>query len=543
MQAIQIPTHFLSALVLSACVLAVPAHVRAQVNPEIANCTELKDEATVTQADLCAAHVGCRFVLNVQKTCARAKDYLERLQTAIGEGTRTFFGSYRKEVTPDAIFTAVEHEESRSVQRKALDGSPDSLRRAQETGKQVRATGTGETLTADSPNTGLWVYYGQTKEGRADGLGTRVFSSGEVQRGQFVQNKLQGATDILFVGGDRYIGNNGASIQGSYLRADGSRFEGTFEGKKRSQGREYRPDGTLAEEGRYASDKLSVGTQYDVAGARTEVNLPAAREAAVREAAEKTRLAAEAENRRKREEAAQAEQQFQAGLQTLNPGQLFARADELKAQGDHTRARQVQRALMSRFPDHPLTATAARQMAGESGTGSTTGASPSLATATRPSGERLSIQTCEAMKQSVIATKVPPNASVTAAMETVMFMTRTELLMIDGHCPTEPGVTQTQIAAARKERQQQYTAAEQNCNAVQSGGRRCVPQAHATATAAVNRPPVAAPAASASPGNTISYDPVTGRCLGPREICACQPGIDVSGCPSRSSGGGIRTAR
>ncbi|OEZ31334.1 hypothetical protein [Variovorax boronicumulans] len=541
MQAIQIPTHFLSALVLSAYALAVPATVQAQVNPEIANCVELKDEATVTQADLCAAHIGCRFVLNVQKTCARAKGYLERLQTAIGEGTRTFFGSYRKEVTPDAIFTAVEHEESRSVQRKVLDGSPDSLRRVQEIGKQVRETGPGETLTADSPNTGLWVYYGQTREGRADGLGTRIFSNGEVQRGQFVQNKLQGATDILFVGGDRYIGHNGSSIQGSYLRADGSRFEGTFEGKKRSQGREYRPDGTLAEEGRYASDKLSVGTQYDVAGVRTEVNMPAAREAAAREAAEKARIAAEAESRRKREEAAQAEQQFQSGLQTLNPGQLFARADELKAQGDHNRARQVQRALTSRFPDHPLAATAARQMAGESG-GSPTSAG-SAVTASRPAGGRLSAQTCDAMKQSVIATKVPSNASITASQETVMFMTKTVLDMIAGDCPTEPGVTSAQIDAERKARQQQYTAAENACNAVQSGGRRCVPQAHTAATAAVSKLPVAPSASSAQPGNSISYDPVTGRCIGPREICTCQPGIDVSGCPSRSSGGGARTAR
>ena len=92
MKAIQVPTHFLTALLLSACVLAVPADVQAQVNPEIASCSELKDESTATQVDLCAAHIGCRFVLNVQKTCARARSYLERLQTAIGEGTKTLFG-------------------------------------------------------------------------------------------------------------------------------------------------------------------------------------------------------------------------------------------------------------------------------------------------------------------------------------------------------------------------------------------------------------------------------------------------------------------
>ena len=110
---------------------------------------------------------------------------------------------------------------------------------------------------------------------------------------------------------------------------------------------------------------------------------PAAQEVAARAFTERKRAEAQAVQRkrdelaradqRKREEAARSEQQFRTGLQTLNPGQLFARADELSAQGDSARAREVQRALMSRFPDHPLAATAARQMAGESG-GSPTGA-------------------------------------------------------------------------------------------------------------------------------------------------------------------------
>lgn len=166
--------------------------------------------------------------------------------------------------------------------------------------------------------------------------------------------------------------------------------------------------------------------------------------------------------------------------------------------------------------------------------------------AARQSGS-MSTQECEARKQLVIATKVPPNASVTAAMETVMFMTKTVLDMIDGGCPTEPGVTPAQVAAERKERQQQYATAEQNCNAVQSGGRRCVPQAH-TAAAAVSKPPVASAGQSEQRQRVISYDPVTGRCIGDREMCACEPGIgsqNYGECPSsrRSSGGGIRTAR
>lgn len=46
----------------------------------------------------------------------------------------------------------------------------------------------------------------------------------------------------------------------------------------------------------------------------------------------------------------------------MNAGQLFAKADELSAQGDKAKAREVLLSLVSRFPDHPLAATAAQQM-------------------------------------------------------------------------------------------------------------------------------------------------------------------------------------
>lgn len=48
----------------------------------------------------------------------------------------------------------------------------------------------------------------------------------------------------------------------------------------------------------------------------------------------------------------------------MNAGQLFAKADELSSSGDTAKAREVLRALVSRFPDHPLAAQAAAQMAG-----------------------------------------------------------------------------------------------------------------------------------------------------------------------------------
>lgn len=713
-QAIRLPNHFLAVLALSACMLTIPSEARAQVNPQIANCAELKDEATVTQADLCSAHIGCRFVLNMQKTCAQAKGYLERLQTAIGEGTRTFFGSYRKEVTPDATFTATLNGEDWENQRK-LGGLAQPSQQAQEIGTRVRDAGNGNTLSGTARNGSTWVYYGQVKDGKADGIGSRIFSNGDIQRGHFKENELSGASDVLSGSGSRFVGNysellsgkreglvverngdtfvgtrfgNGSS-EGTYTRASGERFVGTFGADGlRTAGKEFRADGLLIEEGRYEKGTLAMGTRYD-AGVGIEVNLQAAREvareAAVREAGEKARMAAEIESRRKREEAVRAEQQFQTSLQTMNPGQLFTRADELNAQGDTVRSREALRALINRFPNHSLAATAARQMTGESGgnpvggpgfsaTGTASSGSGSAPTrqsafskqinsryssicmrnaakaeqaltaanarryfggavdldifdmakriaqpcmaydakakwsyddaeqarrisqcgsgscprwtegtegaktrqwfeifsgefnkmmanwegysrdldppgssspsagagANRAAAGRLSSQQCEAMRQTVIATKVPSTASVTASTETVMFMTKTSLDMIDGGCP---GITPQD----RQEHQQAYLAAESACNQVQSGGRRCVPQKH-TAAVAVSRPPVASAASSAQQSNVISYDPVSGRCIGSREACACAPGLgakEYGDCPSSrsSSGGGIRTAR
>lgn len=140
---------------------------------------------------------------------------------------------------------------------------------------------------------------------------------------------------------------------------------------------------------------------------------------------------------------------------------------------------------------------------------------------------------CEAMKQLVIATRIPSQASVTASTETVMFMTKTAIDMIDHHCPTEPGVTGAQIAAARQTYQEQFIAAQNACNAVQSGERLCrarnyfgpgskpvaVEQKSTAAPRAMYGPVYACPVSENNhsrdygPDVIASYDPVTGKDL------------------------------
>jgi hypothetical protein len=98
--------------------------------------------------------------------------------------------------------------------------------------------------------------------------------------------------------------------------------------------------------------------------------------------------------------------------------------------------------------------------------------------------------------------------------------------MIAADCPTEPGVTLGQIEAERKMRQQQYTAAENACNTVQTGGRRCIAQNHfgpGTATRPSTPVTSVAPTETRGPkyrcdlndnvGPDViqSYDPVSGN--------------------------------
>ncbi len=76
-----------------------------------------------------------------------------------------------------------------------------------------------------------------------------------------------------------------------------------------------------------------------------------------REAEEKRRAAAEALVK------ANEEKSFKQTLEKGNAGQLFSLADKLALEGQTEKARDAQRALVSRFPNSPLAATAAQQMA------------------------------------------------------------------------------------------------------------------------------------------------------------------------------------
>lgn len=364
-----------------------PMAVHAQINPEIANCSEMKDDATQTQAEICSAHAGCRLVFAIHKTCVKAKQFINNLKTAIGDGVQGFFGR-NKDVTPDAIFEA-----SLGTTTRALSTVPEVKDMAAGIRNEVRNV-RGEVLKGTGEGNVDWVYYGQVNDGKAEGIGTRIFSDGSLARGSFKDNELHGNGETINKGDSRHISEfdkrlrtgkgafaneAGSSFVGTFERnnmkegtiitSNGFRFEGTFQNNNISQGRLFGVDGRLLGEGRYEDNTLLVGKSYDASGNATQVNLPADRQlaaAAAREAEERNRRDAEANRQaaehRKRDDEARAAQVFRDNLGTMNPGQLFAKADELSSQGDKVRAREVLRALVSRYPDHALADSAARQL-------------------------------------------------------------------------------------------------------------------------------------------------------------------------------------
>lgn len=104
--------------------------------------------------------------------------------------------------------------------------------------------------------------------------------------------------------------------------------------------------------------------------------------------------------------------------------------------------------------------------------------SPQAVSSGNENGIQAAAGDCEAKKSSVTNTSIPSNASITSSQETVMFMTKTALEMIASGCPTEPGVTSDQIAQAKQQYFDAYNSAEQACNQVQSGDRKCSPRKH-----------------------------------------------------------------
>ena len=386
-------------------VLAVLAGVaQAQVSDwATSNCPALQEPAQVALVRLCNGHTGCAMMVAQQgNSCLRVQQFLTTLDAAIGpppapssgfSGLLGVLGIRR--VTPEAVWQA-----SLPEAAKALESRPEWKELIDQAAKGV-PPGAGLLNEGTNARGARFVNYGSGTSSASplNGPVTTFFANGQMRRGVWAAGKFD-VTDLVFLTGQRVtavFGPDGATDQGrertptgnefvgrfnrdtlawltgTMTRPDGRREEGVFVDDTLRQGKQFRADGTLAAEGTFDKDGLSVGRLYDAAGTAVVENVDKPRaqvEAAnaVREAAERQRREQEAarlaEEQRRAAEAAREQQAFRASLSTLNPGQLFNRADELQAAGNASRANEVRRVLIERFPNHPLAATAAQQVAG-----------------------------------------------------------------------------------------------------------------------------------------------------------------------------------
>ena len=242
----------------------------------------------------------------------------------------------------------------------------------------------------------------------------------------------------------------------------------------------------LGAKGTWENDQLVVGQRFDLSGKlEKEVNVPRDRELAAlaareKEEKDKREKAAQraADERIRKETEALAEQAVRDRLNTMNAGQLFAYADELSAAGDKAKARDALRALVRRFPDHPLAAAVAERMANLSGSNSGAANGGSNNGGAAGSGSNSAANTgnsatkrgdCESLleqfdKELKVKMRRPTPSGSTPPLMRLMWATQESIKIIDANCPTDP-----KQSKFRDELKRVYDEAKESCRRMSVG--------------------------------------------------------------------------
>lgn len=479
-------------LVATSLSLTFVGTVRAQTGANPANCEELKDPDTKFQMEMCSAHVGCRMVMGIHTACVKAKKFLDNLKSVMSRDDnpvkdpvspgnslfgrlKSLVGSDNKEVNSNHVFEA-----SMSDEMRAADARDKDWQTKVKPIKDGLSQSKKEILVTNSD-----AYIGEVKNGKPDGWGVRFWPSGYITRGSFRDGTEWGKVDVL---GDDQTTRVVTSVDsrrngdGLMLLSDGRTYKGSIAQLNiaAGQGAFYRNDGSLISKGSYNSGVLQVGEEFDPAGKLVQkVDIPGDARRAVAERAQqlqaqqqkeeqekraaqdRTRAEQAALEQRRRDEAAAADAAYRQSLASMNPGQLFARADELASSGDRVRAREVLRTLVSRFPDHALAATAAQQLSAIANPGNSANAASSSQTGSQP----VSARSCEdaLAKKEVEYTALnrrPLPQGATPGLKRVMWMTADTIKVIDAFCAGDPKAAQ-QRAEMKKVYDQAKTACEQ----------------------------------------------------------------------------------
>ncbi len=496
---------FLICFIIFAPMFALqPINAFAQTSPNPANCEELTDPDTKFQMELCSAHLGCRMVMNIHSTCVKAKKFITNLKDAIGEGTKGLFG-IKKEITPEAVFDA-----SNTDSKNIVDLRSDARAEYSRLRNEVKVAKKNE-ITGLDANGVAWVFYGESTQGKPFGRGTTFYANGFMERTNYEHGTNNGVVDQIGSDGSRYIGRvwngvrdsnkgllvtaekvvqqgtwqQGTFAKGVQLNPDGTRFVGVFDKDGRYlQGDLYAMNGSLFQTGKFLNQELEDGKIFDASGSvAKEINLPRDRELAAaksREADDKRKrdleLERQASEQRKREAEAVAERAYRNSLNAMNAGQLFAKADELSAQGDSAKARETLRLLVSKFPDHALAAAAAQQMAtmsaasansssgGANNSSSSSGAVSNISAQSNGGGKCWDILAKKDKEYEAINRRPVPQGATPGLMR-VMWMTEDSIKVIDANCAGD-----AKAAKYRAELETAYNQAKTACGQLTAGG-------------------------------------------------------------------------
>ena len=411
---------FLQILLALAVIVMPVANAQSSMDTDTnpANCNEMIDPDLKFQMGVCASYAGCGLVMSFHRACTKTKKFLNNLKeimtrdesaakeaqasdTSLFGRLKSFVGGGKKDVTPSQVFEASLTDKMRAMETRdpELKDKTNAIREGiSKAGNQVLT----ETISGTTKT-----YIGDVKDGKANGWGTEYWSNGVIKRAEFKNGQTWGPGDRIAPDDTRQLGEfvaNRMNGSGAWLMPDGRQYKGTFTNGEVSGAGEISRDGVPISRGVYDKGNLTVGTIFDAAGGQQQVDkFQDARQAAEAQqklayerqqledaerlaAAERQKASQAAAEQRRKEEAAAVERAYRESLNTMNAGQLFAKADELSSNGDSAKAREVLRTLVSRFPNHPLAAQAAAQMT----SGSATNAQSGGVNAQSSNGQRVS---------------------------------------------------------------------------------------------------------------------------------------------------------
>lgn len=246
----------LSRICLTATLALAPVSALAQINPEIASCEEIQDEATQTQAEICASHLGCRLVLKIHSTCVKTKQFLTGLRNAT---SRLLTRKEIDDALPDAIVNAL----SLPIRDSVLDNNPVISAAIKSIHDQRTPSNVLETKYG--------VYYGNVRKGEPYLNGVNITSDRVTKTGYVKGEDGLRTYDVLYVG--ETIGRE-VSIPKKPGRPETTAFETNSSFEIKSLQPNFHKVGIAqypTMEGIFDEGKLVAGKRFDAHGKTIEI--------------------------------------------------------------------------------------------------------------------------------------------------------------------------------------------------------------------------------------------------------------------------------